>query len=281
MSATALGWDHPDTARYWARFQRRFARYRQANRHLVRHAALAPGMRVLDVAAGDGGTAAEVLSRVGGEGAVVCFEPAAAMRELGRRSLRDPRVTWTATWPAGEPSFDRVVCGAGIWQLKPLGETFRLLFHLLRPGGCLSFDVPALYLGAADPPGGGSDPWLMELPAAVAGERGAWSPEDEGSTATAPPDDRTGSPGSRPAIPAIDAGLSAAGFRARRWSFTLRFGQRAYREWLKIPPTTDRLLRGLTADERASLIDRAFGSVDPSSWRRERWFGWTAWKPPA
>jgi hypothetical protein len=39
------------------------------------------------------------------------------------------------------------------------------------------------------------------------------------------------------------------------------------------------LLLGLTADERARRIDRAFRRVDPTSWRWEGWVGWTAWKP--
>jgi SAM-dependent methyltransferase len=264
--ARPLGWDHPDTARYYARFQRRFARYRQANRRLVRHATLAPGMRVLDVAAGDGATAAEVLSRVGGDGAVLCLEPAACMRALGERRLRDARVTWTAAWPTEPGSFDRIVCGAALWQLLPVARTLRTLFELLRPGGCLSFDIPALYLGEADAPGGGRDPLLLGVPAALAARI---RPRCHGG----------GSPGTTMDVSTFEVWLAAAGFRADRWSFSIRLGQRAYREWLKIPPTTDALLIGLTADERSLLIDEAFATVDASSWRWERWLGWTAWRP--
>ncbi len=270
MSARPIGWDHPDTARYYARFQRRFARYRQANRRLIVHAALAPGMHVLDVAAGDGDTATQALARIGEGGRIVCFEPAQAMRALGERTLRGPRVRWTHAWPGAGERFERVLCGAAIWQMHPLSATLRTIFRLLRPGGCLSFDVPALYLGEPDDPGGGRDPLLLELPAALASTLG------EARDVPAPPSP----PASAPLDPdGVDEALAVAGFRAERWRFRVRLGQRAYRAWLKIPPTTDLLLLGLPADSRAALIDLAFRSVDPSSWRWERWVGWTAWKP--
>lgn len=261
MSTSALGWDHPDTARYYAAFDRRHGRYRHANRMLARHAALAPGQHVLDVAAGTGGTAAAVLARVR-ECSIVCFEPAAAMREAGARRLRDRRVRWTGEWLERAASFERVVSGAAMWQLLPLDLTFARVFELLRPGGCLAFDVPALYLGEPDAPGRGDDPLLLALPAILANGRTS----------------RAAAAESLPGATAIDAMLVQAGFRFTRWSFELRFSQEAYRDWLKIPPTSDGMLCGLDADERARAIDAAFEQVSAGSWRRERWRGWTAWK---
>jgi SAM-dependent methyltransferase len=278
VSARPIGWDHPDTAHYYSLFQRRFARYRDANRRLVGHAGLAEGMRVLDVASGDGGTAAAALTRLGDAGSVVCFEPAAAMRALGRRALRDARVRWTAAWPGPGERFERVLCGAAIWQLLPLAATLERVFGLLRPGGCLCFDLPASYLGEADDPGGGRDPMLVELPAALAAAVGGTPP---GGTARGAAPGAGASIERPPDVDGVDAALAAAGFRATRWTFRTRLGQRAYRAWLKIPPTTDHLLRGQSADERAGLIDRAFASVDAGSWRWERWRGWTAWRPAA
>lgn len=266
-----IGWDHPDTAHYYALFQRRYARYRHANRRLVAHADLHPEMRVLDVGAGDGGTAAAALGRLGSSGRVVCFEPANAMRALGERTLTDDRVTWTDAWPASSRRFDRVLCGAALWQLLPLGPTLERIFELLRHGGCLCFDVPALYLGEPDAAGGGRDPLLLGIPRALASMPDAspgWATSCRGATFAAPPD-----------AAGVDAALTAAGFHGTRWSFRARLGQRAYRAWLKIPTTTDHLLLGLSADERARRIDRAFASVDADSWRWERWLGWTAWRP--
>jgi ubiquinone/menaquinone biosynthesis C-methylase UbiE len=77
------GWDHPDTVRYYEAFNRRHTRYRTANRALVRHAQLRPGLRVLDFAAGTGGTPAAALDVLGADGRVDCVEPAQAMRAAG------------------------------------------------------------------------------------------------------------------------------------------------------------------------------------------------------
>jgi SAM-dependent methyltransferase len=281
MSAQPIGWDHPDTARWYARFQRRYARYRRANRELVAHAALRPGMRVLDVAAGDGGTAAAALPWLGRAGRVVCFEPAAAMRASGRRTVRDGRVRWTDAWPeasadAGE-RFDRVLCGAAMWQMLPLAGTFTRIFELVRPGGCLCFDVPALYLGEPDAPGGGRDPMLTELPSALVASVIAAGGATPGPALDREPDDAP--PATFPEAADVEEALGAVGFRAVAWDFRIRLVQRAYRAWLRIPTTTDHLLVGKSAEERATLIDAAFASVDPSSWRWERWRGWTAWRP--
>ena len=269
MIAPAIGWNHPDTARHYAQFQRRFSRYRQANQKLVQHAALAPGMKILDVGAGDGDTTAAALAHIGERGTVLCFEPANAMRALGKTSLTDHRVAWTSRWPVSPARFDRVLCGAAIWQILPLQTTFRKLFKLLREDGCFCFNIPALYLGKPDPPGGGRDPLLMELPASLATQASRLSSPTPGVSDNC---EKLADSDS------IDALLSAAGFQAQRWHFSMRLDQRAYREWLKIPPTTDHLLHGFNARERARLIDRAFESVDSSSWRWERWVGWTAWK---
>jgi hypothetical protein len=70
--------------------------------------------------------------------------------------------------------------------------------------------------------------------------------------------------------------LAAEGLAARRWELLVRLTQAAYRDWLKIPPTTNVQLRGLPAAERAARIDQAFEKTDPGSWRWEHWTGWTA-----
>ena len=227
------------------------------------HAALKPGLRVLDVAAGGGGTTRAALGRLGRRGRVVCFEPAAAMRTLGRKSLRDPRVQWTKDWPDKPASFDRILCGAAIWQMKSLEPVFGRCLDLLRPGGALAFDVPSVYLGEPDEPGGGGDPHLSGIPALLASGR-----VNDAVPTTTPLD-----------AVRIEDLLRSAGFRADRWTFILRINQRAYRDWLKIPPATDGILIGHSARKRAIAIDDAFQRVDPEAWRHERWTGWTAWKP--
>jgi SAM-dependent methyltransferase len=261
--ATAIGWDDPRTAHRYEAFCRRHGRYREANEALAAHAALAPGQRVLDLAAGTGRTAEAAMPWLGATGQVVCVEPAAAMRLAGQARLRDPRLAWTARCPDEPASFERVLCGAAVWQLQPLAATFRDLAALLRPGGALAFNVPSLYLGEPDEPGGGRDPLLLELPARLA----------ESRVSTAP----AGEP--LPNAAGMEALLAAAGLRPERWTFRVRLTQEAYRDWLRIPVLTDWLLAGLDPDERECRLEEAFAYTDAASWRWERWTGWTAWKP--
>jgi SAM-dependent methyltransferase len=241
-----LGWDHPDTARYYEAFCDAHGRYRDANAALAEHV---PAVKtVLDIAAGIGGTAEALVARA----RVVCFEPAAAMRSLGERRL--PGAEWVSEWPQGR--FEAAVCGAAMWQLQPLAGAFERISRLLVPGGTLVFNVPSLYLGEPDEPGGGEDPHLYRLMEFVA----------RGRVPHAPP--------SKPL--AVEPALAAAGFEYQRWEHRSRLTQRALRDWLKIPVLTDALLPDLDAGARAARIDAAFARVDPDSWRWEKWTGWTA-----
>jgi SAM-dependent methyltransferase len=265
-----IGWDHPATAERYERFCRRHARYRVANNVLVREAAIARGQRVLDFGAGTGRTASAVLPQLGRDGTVVCVEPAAAMRAVGRRRLQDPRATWRADLPdvsTASDLFDRVLAGAVIWQLDSLDDWIPRLTSLLRPGGALVFDVPALYLGEPDEPGGGDDPMLLDLMTRLMREN---APRRE-------------LPGPQPTSPwrcmaaDVEAALCRAGLRYRAWEFRHRLTQTAYARWLSIPVTTERLFAGVDAAERDRLIERALAAVDVRSFKWERWRGWTAW----
>jgi SAM-dependent methyltransferase len=261
------GWDDAQTARVYERFCRRHRRYRIANDALVAHASLSPGQRVLDVAAGTGRTAESVLAHIGDGGTVLCVEPARAMRDAGTRRMRDARVAWTDGIPdEGSERFDRVVCGAGIWQLLPLDVTFARLAALLSADGAIVFNIPAQYLLEPDPPGGGRDPMLLELPALV--ERVVDAGRDGASAVPSLTIDRD----------EVDSLLTAAGLRVERWSFELRFTQAAYRDWLKIPPVSEGMFAGLSVAERERRLDEAYRRSDRRSWRWERWIGWTAWR---
>ena len=259
------GWDHPDTVRYYEAFNRSHSRYRTANRALVRHAQLRPGLRVLDFAAGTGGTAAAALDALGAEGRIDCVEPARAMRAAGMQKL-DARVRWLADIECAGTGYERILCGAALWQVPDVAACIRSLALRLAPGGALCFDVPAAYVGEPDPPGRGADPMLTGLPDALARRQAAGAPP--------------AAPVKLASRETWHAALTACGLIPCSWSFTLRLTQRAYRDWLKIPVLTDRLLGSLDADERACAIDAAYAGVDAASWRPERWLGWTAWRPP-
>lgn len=262
-----IGWDHPATAARYERYYRRHPRYRRANEALVHEAALAPGLRVLDVGAGTGRTAAAALPALGRNGSIVCVEPAAAMRALGMRRLTDPRVTWRAELPAEAESFDRIVCGAAIWQMTPLEHSIRRFAGLLRAGGALCFDIPALYLGEPDDPGGGRDPLLLDLSLRLA------------ACLDTPPVPATESSD----VWRYDAAdvvtmLRAAGLESQPWAFRVRITQVAWARWLTIPVLTDRLFPDVAPDDRDRRIAAALAAVDHRSFKWERWRGWTAWK---
>jgi len=265
------GWEDPETAAWYDAFCESYPRYRRANRELISHARIEPGMRVLDLAAGTGRTAEAALDQLGRHGEVLCIEPSAAMRAAGMRRLTDTRVRWRATLAEAGGSFDRILCGAAIWQLHPLPAAMQALAGRLRPGGALCFNIPAIYLLEPDEMGGGSDPLLLSLPALL------FSLPDSGEM-PATPSAAVGDPLDRASI---DAWLMAAGLRAQSWSFRARLTQDEYAAWLKIPLLTAHRLGGFTPAERAGRIDAALESVDRSSWKWERWRGWTAWKPGA
>jgi SAM-dependent methyltransferase len=266
-AATRYDWDHPETARRYQWFAATHDRYAGANRELIAHAALTEGARVLDAAAGLGHTAEAALPRIGASGRIACFEPAGAMRAAGARRIVDARVRWVPEWPAPPASFDRVLVGAAVWLLAPLADTFHRIARLLAPGGALVFTIPSLYLLEGDEPGGGADPLLLELPGRVAAGAEA-PPASPGPGEPAPPPDAKG----------MDALLAGAGLRPEPWRFRQRLTLEAYRDWLKIPVLTERLMPGLDAEARAARLDRAARELDANSWKWERWSGWTAWK---
>jgi SAM-dependent methyltransferase len=252
------GWDHPDTARAYEKFCSCHPRYARANRALVAASGLAPGQKILDLGAGTGRTAEAILHAVHGQCDLWCVEPAAAMRTTGAR--RVPGVRWMADWPHGE-RFDRILCGAAIWQLQPLADVFdRASAALLRPGA-LVFNIPRQYLCLRDDPGGGDDPWLTQIVGRLARER--------------PPIDADAFTVLTEA--GIETALRRAGFQPRAWSLRAPLTQAEYRDWLKIPVLTDRLMAELSADERVARLDVAYDCSDAASWRWEAWQGWTAW----
>ncbi len=257
------GWDAPGTAALYESFCEAHSRYNQANEELVSHAHLGSGMRILDLAAGTGRTALAALPLLGGQGMALCVEPCAEMRHAGMRRLADPRVVWRAALPETGRPFDRILCGAAIWQLAPLAETFRRLHGLLEQDGALCFNIPALYLLEPDEPGGGEDPHLVSLPGLLTKPCGAQTAEFDCAPLSAA---------------GIAEWLEAAGFRPEAWSFNHRLTQEEYAAWLKIPLLTDRMMPGVALEERCRLIDKALNSTDRASWKWERWKGWTAWK---
>jgi len=251
------GWDHPETAHAYETFCQRHNRYQTANQALIAAAMLLPGHRILDVAAGTGRTASLACETMG-SCEMVCLEPALAMREIGQARL--PQARWVAEWPRDE-KFDRILCGAAIWQFFPLQDVFTHIFSALREGGAFAFNIPIQYLMQPDEPGAGEDPWLTQMMGYIADGLQA---EYRDSAVPGEAD--------------IEDMLKNAGFLSVGWGFRAKLSQEEYRDWLKIPVLTDALLESFSAAERATRIDAAYARCDATSWRWEAWRGWTAWK---
>lgn len=248
-------WNHPVTAERYRLFTDRHDRYGAAARALAEAAAIGPGHLVLDVAAGIGCTALACLERLGEDDVVVAVEASGAMRQEGERRTRGRRITWRSAPPEGQ-QFDRVICGAAIWALGPVSEVIGGMSNLVAPEGTLAVSLPAAYLGEADEPGGGTDPHLTALPAALA-------------------ELDLGNPPGAELAPLSDTSLAQAfrenGFSMARSDTRLRLTQQAYLDWMALPPVNDTLLGQVRPEDRPAFLARIAEDLDMSSWRWERW----------
>ncbi|MHA7775885.1 methyltransferase domain-containing protein [Roseibium sp. M-1] len=252
-------WNNPVTAERYRLFTEKHDRYRVAARELAEAVGIAPGQRVLDVAGGIGCTALACLEKLGPEDKVSAVEAAGAMRQIGRDRTDGLPVDWRAEMPVGE-LFDRVVCGAAVWALGPFEAVIEDLAAHVAPGGVLAISLPAAYLGEADQPGGGEDPWLTALPQMLA-------QMDLG----APP-----SRASEDGAPVLSDGLvrrafAARGFTVTRSDFRQRLTQAAYCDWMSLPPVNATLLGKLSPQDRPAAVARAAMGLDAASWRWEAW----------
>jgi len=278
MPVSDYDWDHEETAAAYEIFSARHDRYRVANRALVENAYVENSLHILDFAAGMGATTQALLSEIRPEARVVCVEPSYTMRSRGRNQVQDYRVSWqdglpdADTFSTNDDYFDRIVCGAAIWQMLPLHTIIEQLSCLLKPGGALCFNIPALYLGEADQPGGGDDPNLWALPGLLQQRARELIPAL--AQATASPAQAL----DQLTTDAVDKMLHRQGLLATHWCLNARLTQTAYKDWLKIPVISNGFFPGLDSASRDQLIEEAFQQVDAHSWRWECWRGWTAWK---
>lgn len=265
-------WNDPATPVAYEAFAVDGRRYARANAELVRQAALATGMRVLDVGAGLGGTAAACLDTLGPGGHIWCVEPSDAMRARGRARLGDRRVRWAAGMPPDAMKFDRVVCGAAIWQLEPLESNLRRLAARLVNGGALVFTIPSAYLGEPDAEGSEGDPRFTALIGRLA------SAGDRGAERSANALQREASSWPCRSTRELEAALRDAGLDPSGWRFRHRLTLGEFAAWLKLPPVNHGLLAAIPPAERGALVDDAVAEIAGETWRWEGWRGWTAWK---
>ena len=136
-NAAADHYDHPALS-FWNRFGRR----------TIERLPIAPGMNVLDVCCGMGGSALPAAERVGSSGHVVAVDLAQNFLNKGiiRAAERDMtniefRRADLEDLPFGDQSFDVVVCVFGIFFVPDLHGAVRGLWRLVRPDGCLAITI--------------------------------------------------------------------------------------------------------------------------------------------
>ena len=136
-NAAADHYDHPALS-FWDRFGRR----------TVERLPLAPGMEVLDVCCGMGGSALPAAERVGPSGHVVAVDLAQNLLDKGARRAAQRgfanlefRRADLENLPFADSSFDAVICVFGIFFVPDLHGAVRGLWRLVRPAGFLAITI--------------------------------------------------------------------------------------------------------------------------------------------
>jgi ubiquinone/menaquinone biosynthesis C-methylase UbiE len=136
-NAAADHYDHPALS-FWDRFGKR----------TVERLPLTPGMKVLDVCCGMGGSALPAAERVGPTGRVMAVDLAQNLLDKGAQRARERHLTNIefhradlAALPFSDQSFAAVICAFGIFFVPDLHAAIRGLWRLIRPPGLLAITI--------------------------------------------------------------------------------------------------------------------------------------------
>ncbi|MFJ8752178.1 class I SAM-dependent methyltransferase [Streptomyces sp. NPDC102441] len=271
-----LGWDEDATAEAYAAFTHDFPMYSATSRDLALRARLTNSCLVVDLCGGAGATAEAILTLVPRHARVVSLDNAAAMQRVGRRTVRDPRLTWVTARadelaghiPAG--SVDAVVCNSAIWK-TPVPAVFAAVRQVLRPGGRFVFNIGGGFAGIRheDERATRTGPSLNRLIHEIAAR-------DYGYTA---PAKAVGPP--KLSLEAVIAHLSAAGMDLTDTEIVAQHGTVAEKKaWLSIPvfarPDGD-----FTHAQRMEILTKAYAQTAPETPTVTSWLVVVAQRPGA
>ncbi len=144
-------WDDPRAAEAYGEIAAEGVLYRFLAGMLVDLVDPRPGERILDLAAGTGIVSERLLARAGPDLLLALADGSREMLRVALCRLPPGAAGAVVTRPGALPFRDRVfdggTCSAALWHFVPLGECFREIARVLRPGGRFAWNVPAAQLG--------------------------------------------------------------------------------------------------------------------------------------
>lgn len=148
-----MSWSSPLNAEVYDRYTHERPLYQWLNRRLVHHARVSDAQRLLDLGCGTGATTRACLRRLPVDAELVAVDANAAMAEVARRGLPDPRVRVKVL--AGEQvseldgPFDCVVSNAALWLVHDLDAVFAGLADCTAPHARVTYNIPEARLAGA------------------------------------------------------------------------------------------------------------------------------------